>query len=497
MNGLATLIGAEQALLAALILPVLGAACVALLGRAPQVRDAVLVAFALVTFLTTIQLVAPVAAGERPGVELFEFISGISIAFEVEPLGLVFALVASGLWGVTAVYAFGYMRAHHESNQTRFFGFFALAIAAALGIAFARNLVTFFLFYELLTLSTYPLVTHHQDDEARAGGRVYLGILFGTSVALLLLAVIWTFQVAGTTEFQGGGILPTELTSGVVLALLALYVFGIGKAAVMPFHRWLPAAMVAPAPVSALLHAVAVVKAGVFGVLKVIVYVFGLDTLTMLRGDAGLGGRVVLYMACFTVVAASVVALFQDNLKRRLAYSTVSQLSYIVVGALLAHPLAWLGAALHIVTHAVGKITLFFCAGAIQVGAHKKKVSELGGLGRQMPWTMGAFLVASLSIIGLPPLAGVWGKWYLVRGALAVDEPIVVVVLFASSLLNIAYLLPIGVQAFFGEPPAPSDGSDVAKAPQLCVVPLVLTAFLTLVVFVAAPQIGSFVEGAW
>ena len=497
MTALATLVGAEHALLAALILPVVGAGVVLSLGRTPQARDATLVGFAVLTFLTVIQLVVPVAAGERPGFELIELVSGVSIAFEVEPLGLLFGLVASGLWGVTAVYAFGYMRAHHEANQTRFFGFFALAIAAALGIAFARNLVTFFLFYELLTLSTYPLVTHHQDDEARAGGRVYLGVLFGTSVVLLLLAVIWTFQIAGTSEFQTGGMLPEGVSTGVVMTLLALYVFGIGKAAVMPFHRWLPAAMVAPAPVSALLHAVAVVKAGVFGVLKVTVYVFGLDTLAMLRSSGDWTGRWILYVACFTVVTASVVALYQDNLKRRLAYSTVSQLSYIVVGALLANPLAWLGAALHIVTHAVGKITLFFCAGAIQVGAHKKNVSELRGLGRQMPWTMGAFLVASLSIIGLPPLAGLWGKWYLVQGALAVDEPIVVAVLFASSLLNIAYLLPIGVVAFFCEPPAGREATESARAPQLCVAPLVFTAVLTMVIFVVAPQIGSFVEGAW
>ena len=257
-----------------------------------------------------------------------------------------------------------------------------------------------------------------------------------------------------------------------------LFVFGVGKAALMPFHRWLPAAMVAPAPVSALLHAVAVVKAGVFTVLKIAVYIFGIDFL------AGVStGRVMMYLAAATILIASLVALRQDNLKRRLAYSTVSQLSYIVLGAMLANPLAIVGGAMHIATHAVGKITLFFCAGAIDVALHKQNISDMRGIGRAMPFTMGAFLVASLSIIGLPPLAGLWSKWYLALGTLEADELVLLGVLMVSSLLNVAYLLPIPLRAFFGKPEGGEAPTGIKEAPVACVAAILITASGCIVLF--------------
>ena len=256
-------------------LPLVGAALVVVLGRWPNVREAASLVTAGWLFLEVLALLPAVEAGERPAAVLTAVIPEIPIAFEVEPLGMMFALVASFLWIVTTIYSIGYMRGHGESNQTRFYACFAIAIASAIGVAFAANLLTLFVFYEALTLSTYPLVTHSGTDEARRAGRVYLGVLLGTSIAFQLFAILWVFVLAGETGFRPGGILAGHAGPAATAGLLALFVFGIGKAAVMPFHRWLPAAMVAPTPVSALLHAVAVVKAGVFAVLKVVVYVFG------------------------------------------------------------------------------------------------------------------------------------------------------------------------------------------------------------------------------
>ena len=326
----------EQAIACALAVPAVGALLVALAGRAPNLRETITLATAVALLGCVCSLLPVVSAGTRPAVTLFALLPGLQIAFKVEPLGMLFALIASGLWIVNSLYSIGYMRGNGESHQTRFYVCFALALAATMGIAFAGNLFTLFVFYELLTLITYPLVTHHGTDRARDGGRVYLGLLMGTSIVFLLPALVFIWHVAGTTDFTAGGILAGKLPPLALAGLLALCLFGIGKAALMPFHRWLPAAMVAPTPVSALLHAVAVVKAGVFSVVKVIVYVFGIDTLagstSWLVGVAG-----------FTIVAASVVALGADNLKRRLAYSTISQLSYVVMAAAVLAPLSLVG----------------------------------------------------------------------------------------------------------------------------------------------------------
>jgi multicomponent Na+:H+ antiporter subunit D len=391
---------------------------------------------------------------------------------------MLFALVASGLWILNSVYSFGYMRANGELHQTRFYVCFALALAASIGIAYAGNVFTLFVFYELLTLITYPLVTHHGTPEARRGGRIYLGLLIGTSMVLLLPAVIFTWQAAGTTDFQPGGILDGKLSAAALTGLLALYMFGIGKAALMPFHRWLPAAMVAPTPVSALLHAVAVVKAGVFSVVKVLVYVFGVDLLATAEATDWL-----VIVAGFTILAASVVALRADNLKRRLAYSTVSQLSYVVLAAALLAPLSIVGAVMHIAAHALGKITLFFAAGAIYTAAHKTEVSQLDGIGRRMPWTMGAFAVGALSMIGLPPAAGFISKWYMLAGAMAAAQWLAVAVIIASTLLNAGYFLPIVYRAFFRIPDASGHDHPHGEAPLAMVIALTVTAAGTVLLF--------------
>ena len=474
----------ETAIGLALLLPLIAAGLTTLLGRCPNVRELFTLLIAGALLPTVASLTPEVMAGERPSLSLFEVLPGLSIAFEVEPLGLLFAFVASGLWIVTTFYSIGYMRAHHEENQTRFFACFAVAIFGAIGVALAQNMFTLFVFYEVLTLSTYPLVTHSGTEKAKRGGRTYLGILLCTSVAFLLLAVIWTWILAGTLDFREGGILEGKASDGMLAVLLALYAFGTGKAALMPFHRWLPAAMVAPTPVSALLHAVAVVKAGVFTVLKVVVYIFGIDLLS----STGIS-QWLMYVAGATIVIASLIALKQDNLKRRLAYSTVSQLSYIVLGAAMANSLGIIGGGMHIAMHALGKITLFFCAGAIMVATHKTEVSQMRGLGRKMPFTMAAFGIAAISVIGLPPLGGSWSKWYLALGAAESGHLLLLAVLMVSSLLNIAYLMPIPIRAFFLPPDENSAGGGIQEAPVFCVVPLCVTALGSVALFFFANRI--------
>ena len=469
----------EQAIGLALVLPGLGAGAIALAGRAPNLRETVTLLIAAALLACVMLLLPEVLAGARPGFMLFPMLPGLQIAFKAEPLGLLFALIASGLWIVNSLYSIGYMRANQEAKQTRFYVCFALALSATMGIAFAANVFTLFVFYELLTLVTYPLVTHHGTDEARRGGRTYLGLLMGTSIVFLLPALVFIWHLAGTTDFTVGGILAGKLGHAGLAALLALCVFGIGKAALMPVHRWLPAAMVAPTPVSALLHAVAVVKAGVFSVVKLMVYTFGVDNLA----HAGIGGAAdwLVVVAGFSIVAASVVALHADNLKRRLAYSTVSQLAYVVMAAALLAPLSLIGAMLHIAAHAVGKITLFFAAGAIYTAAHKTAVSQLDGIGRHMPWTMAAFTIAALSMIGLPPAVGFISKWYMLSGAMAAQHWVAVSVIVVSTLLNAAYFLPIVYRAFFVAPAVGSTGHGEAPLPMLLA--LCITAAATVLLF--------------
>ena len=493
-----------NAIVLAIALPLAGAVLIAFCDRRPNLRETVTLVTAVLLFATVVSLVSTVTAGGRPEVVLLEIIPGLPLKFTVEPLGMLFALVASGLWIVTSIYSIGYMRANNEHKQTRFYACFAIALAATMGVAFAGNMLTLFIFYEVLTLSTYPLVIHHETEESVAAGRTYLGILLSTSIGLLLLGMLITWTITGTLDFRQGGILTGKTSDAVVGLLLFLYVFGIGKAALMPIHRWLPAAMVAPTPVSALLHAVAVVKAGVFTVVKVIVYIFGIDLLHGLTAATWL-----IYIAGATVLVASIIALRQDNLKLRLAYSTISQLSYVILGAVLANGWSVIGGSMHIAMHALGKITLFFCAGAIYTATHKTKVSELDGIGRVMPFTMFAFFLGSLSVIGLPPFGGSWSKWYLALGAADAGYIVIVAVLMISSLLNVAYLLPVVGRAFFLPAPeaeaatAPAhDGSvgaaaggkakglgSLREAPVFCVVALTVTAVGSFVVFFFADRI--------
>jgi multicomponent Na+:H+ antiporter subunit D len=437
-----------------------------------------------IALAATALMLRPVLAGDAVTLALLPLTQGLELRLDVDALGLTFALLASGLWVVTSVYSSGYVRATDLAHRPRFFAAFAASIGAALGVAFAGNLLTFFLFYELLTLATYPLVIHKETAKAFAAGRRYLAFSLGGGL-VLLTAVAWTWQIAGTLDFTPGGFLHLHASGATLTALFVLYVAGVAvKSAVMPLHAWLPAAMVAPTPVSALLHAVAVVKAGIFGTLRVHGFVFGPASLAGFPGT-----HVLAVLAMVTIVAGSLIALRQDNLKRRLAYSTVVQLSYMVLGAALIAPLAMVGSVVHMVNHGLAKITLFFCAGAIYAAARRENISEFGGLGRQMPWTFGAFTVASLALVGLPLLSGFVGKFFLARGAIEAGDFVAAGVMLGASLLTAAYLLPIVRIAYFGGTGAAESGAgarEPAEAPAAMVVPLVATAVL-VVLFGSVP----------
>ena len=467
----------------AVLVPLAGAGLIALSGRWPNLRETITVFTAVLLFIVNILLAVLVLDGETPALHVAEPVEGVPFAFAIEPLGMLFGLVASFLWIVNSVYSIGYMRGNKEGHQTRFYVCFAVALASTMGLAFSANLFTLFVFYEALTLSTYPLVTHAGTEKAVRAGRVYLGILISTSIVFLLTAILIVWQQTGTLTFAPGGILQGRVSDALGLILLVLFMYGIGKAALMPIHPWLPAAMVAPTPVSALLHAVAVVKAGVFTVVKVIVYVFGLDYLQNLGGSEWL-----LYVSGATIIVASVIALQADNLKRRLAYSTVSQLSYVIMAAALFTPMAVAGAVLHIAAHAFGKITLFFAAGSIYTAAHKTEVSQLDGIGRRMPWTMAAFGIGALSMIGLPLTAGFVSKWYFLSGALDTRSVVTICVIFASTLLNAGYFLPIVYRAFFRPAPEGGPHDDHGEAPFPIVLALSITAAGTIVLFLM-PQL--------
>lgn len=450
---------APLALALLLLIPSIAALLIPLAAKRPNIREGITVLSGLALLGVVIWLVRYVGQSpdNRPELYLIEFAGRFNLSLRLEPLGAVFAAIASSLWLVNTAFTIGYMRGNSEKNQTRFFTCVAIAIAAVMGIAAAGNLITLFVFYEILTLSTFPLVTHKGDEKAKRGGRIYLLILMATSLGLLLPAIITTHVLAGTTEFAVGGVFPAGFSPVAAGILLFLFAFGIGKAALMPIHPWLPNAMVAPTPVSALLHAVAVVKAGVFTMLKVVVYVFGIE-LTAQTNAAS----VLCWIAAITIVLASVIALRKDNLKARLAYSTVSQLAYVTLGAMLAAPAAIMGGALQIIMHAWGKITLFMCAGAIYTVAHRTEISTLNGLGRTMPLVFGAFLIGSLSIIGLPPMGGSWPKYFLILGSLDAGQQALLAALIVSSILNVAYLVPIAVRGFMLPPDNPKADAKLA-----------------------------------
>jgi len=461
--------------------PLVAIPFIAVSDSRPNLRESWTILASVTMFLIVASMLPQILDGKVIEYHLLTLFPGLDIKFRVDPFGIFFATTASFLWIIVSFYSIAYMRSLHEHAQTRYYICFAIALLGASGVAFSANLITILVFYEVLTLSTYPLVIHHEDSEAIKGARRYVTYLLGTSIAFNLPAIYLTYIFGQTLEFSNGGILAGTASPFVITVIFVLFVAGIGKAAMMPLHSWLPAAMVAPTPVSALLHAVAVVKAGVFTVARIVLYVFGVDLLSKL----GLG-IILAYFASFTIIVASIIALRQDNLKLRLAYSTVSQLSYIILGVSLLTLRGITGGITHIAMHAFGKITLFLCAGSILVASGKKNISEMKGIGKKMPITMFAFFVGALSVIGIPPCGGFISKWYLALGCIEAKQIPLLVVLLTSSFLNAAYFLPIVYQAFFGEP-----GSDdhfykderVQEGPLLAVAALGLTALCSIALF--------------
>ncbi|OEU70566.1 MAG: cation:proton antiporter [Desulfovibrio sp. S3730MH75] len=442
-------------------------------------RESVSMIAGILTFLSVLSMVPAVLEGSIRHFTLFTIMPGITVSFAADGLAFVFALVASLLWIFATSYNIGYMRSENEHAQTRYYFCFAVAIFGALGVAFAANIFTLYLFYEVISVFTYPLVAHHQDDTSFNGARKYMVYLMGTSKLFLLPAMVLTYVLCGTLDFNltdiQHGIFPADADPTLVIITYVLYIAGLAKAALMPFHNWLPSAMVAPTPVSALLHAVAVVKAGVFSVSRIILSGFGVD----LMDSLGLG-LPTAYLAAITIVTASLIALTKDDIKARLAYSTVSQLSYIIIGVAMLTPEAVQGGLMHIAHHAFSKITLFFGAGAIYVATHLKQISKMDGLGRRMPWTFGAFAIASLSMIGVPPVSGFATKWYLAKGAVTIGEWGILIALLASTLLNAGYFAPIIYRAFFK---APAEGANIEQykeAPLSMVIPLCTTALVSV-----------------
>ena len=463
--------------LLAVVAPALGALLIAWTGeRRANLREFWSVSAGVVMFALVAGMIPEVLAGRTPECVLFRILPGIELAFRVDAFGLLFAAGASLLWILTSCYSIGYMRSLKEHSQTRYFACFALALSATVGVAFSANLFTVFLFYEALTLVTYPLVGHKETVEARAGARKYVIYLLGAAKLFLLAAIILTYNVAGTLEFRSGGILSAEQAAAqpvLLFIIFALFLFGFAKNALMPLHSWLPAAMVAPTPVSALLHAVAVVKTGVFCTVRVVLFVFGPSTMRDIGAD-----QLALVAASVTILVGSLLAMGQDNLKARLAFSTVSQLSYIILGVALLNQSGVLGGVAHITNHAVSKITLFFCAGSIYVSTHKTEISQMSGLAKRMPWTMAAFALASLSVVGIPLTSGFVSKWYLALGTVDGGRFVLLGVLLVSSFLNAIYLGSIVYKAYFEE--ASPTSEEVREAPWI-VAPLAVSAAASLI----------------
>jgi len=465
--------------LLAVLVSATGALLIIASSKRPNIRESWSIIAGILKLLIVVSMVPYILDGKTIEYTLFTLLPGIELKFRVDSFGILFALGASFLWILTSFYSIGYMRSLKEHAQTRYFACFAVALSTTMGVAFSANLFTMFLFYEGLTLVTYPLVAHKETPEAKAGSRKYVIYLLGAAKGFLIAALILTYNLSGTLEFSKGGIFSANVQTGsewLLAIIFILFLFGFAKCAIMPLHSWLPAAMVAPTPVSALLHAVAVVKTGVFTVLRVIFFVFGADLMKSLGVDI-----FTIFFASFTILMASIVALSRDDLKARLAFSTVSQLSYIILGAAMLTPSSIVGGIIHITNHAFSKITLFFCAGSIYVSTHKTHVSQLSGIGKKMPWTMAAFAVATLSMIGVPPVCGFITKWYLVIGSLERHSIAILMVLLASSFLNAAYFVPIMYKAFFEREETGHHGTDLTNHEEVrenpfVVVPLVLTA---------------------
>jgi multicomponent Na+:H+ antiporter subunit D len=434
----------------AIIWPSIAALLILVSDKRPNLRESWTLLGGAGLCFTVLSMITAILQNGPIHFTWFTLFPGIDFAFKVDALGLIFAITSSCLWILVSIYSIGYMRSLKEHAQTRFYFCFALALLGAIGIALAANLVTMFVFYEILTISTYPLVAHEESPEALSAGHKYLAYLL-TGGVFFLIAILMTYYLVGTTEFNYQGILKPALDTTSKLTLQVIFfcfLLGFAKAAWMPVHSWLPTAMVAPTPVSALLHAVAVVKAGVFGIIRIVCHIYGIDLMQIL----GLG-LALAAIAAVTIIVANIYAIGQNNLKRMLAYSTINQLSLIILGVALLSPMSITGAMLHIPFHGFMKITLFLCAGAIAAITGIKTINDLAGIGRVMPVTLGAFLIGAFGMCGIPPLAGFISKWHIVSGAVESGHLFFVLIICVGSLLDVVYFFPVLRTAFFAKIP--------------------------------------------
>lgn len=475
----------------AVFVSMFAAGAILLIGNkiSQNLRESFTMGAAVIKAICVFSMIPDVSDGEEFNITLFPIAGGIDMEFKVDALGMVFACVASGLWIITSIYSIGYMRQHEEKHQTGYYVAFAICLSGAIGICFAANLLTFFIFYEILTIATYPLVVHYRNAAGKTSGRKYLLYTFA-SAQMFFAGIIFVYVTCGTLEFTPGGFIGNSMTMGMVsLAFFLMVIGGAVKAGLMPVHGWLPSAMVAPTPVSALLHAVAVVKAGAFCIIRIVGYTFGPE----LCKDSG-ATDVLAWFAVVTILLASLVAIQKDNLKARLAFSTIGQMSYIILGICILTPEAASGAIFHIVAHAVMKITLFMCAGAIFVTTHKSEISQMRGIGRRMPLTMTAFIIASLGIAGLPFIVGFVSKISIIQGAAAAGQPLFIATLIASALLSLTYLVPVGYIAFAVKDINP-DFRDYhmtleGEANKAMLTPIIITACIAVILGMA-PNAGA------
>jgi len=418
---------------------------------------------------------------------IFQFNDFLNIYFKIDKLGMLFSLLVSVLWIFTTIYSMEYMK--HEGKEKRFFTFFMATLGVTLGIAFSGNLITLYIFYEFLTLITFPLVIHSETAEALKSGKKYLIYSFG-GAALILLGMVIVFYLTNDTTFVQSGIVKNLSGSNINLYMISYTAMFIGfgvKAALVPFHSWLPAAMVAPTPVSALLHAVAVVKSGVFALFRMSYFIFGAGVLARFHINV-----LLTVLIAVSIIMGSFLALHQSNLKKRLAYSTISQLGYILLGLVMLNKEAFMGGLLHLINHAFIKITLFFCVGAILYTTHKTDISQIRGIGKEMPITMGCFAIASISLVGIPPTNGFVSKWYLAQGGLNAGKWIFPVILLLSALLTALYLLPIITEAFFRK--GENEVVSVKEAPMKMLIPIVSITVIVVFLGLFPNEVIAFVE---
>ncbi|MGI6680921.1 MAG: proton-conducting transporter membrane subunit [Bdellovibrionota bacterium] len=477
------------------IYPIILIACIYIFRKLKIMRDFFMVFTGFMLTLISILFYQTTSSNFIYTTDLFELLKNGRLSFLFDASGTIFFMIISILWTLTSIYSIGYMRTLKERSQNRFYSFFALAIFASIGICFSKNLLTLFIFYEILSISTYPLVTHHQDKASMVSGRKYLGYILGGSIGLVLPAIVYIYLKTGTLDFTANGILANANFSSLeIFVLLSMFLFGFAKAAVMPMHAWLPNAMVAPTPVSALLHAVAVVKSGVFSIYRVVAFIFGTEFLkTQKLGTVSIS-LIFCTVVSITIILGALMALNQDNLKKRLAYSTISQLSYVLLGIFALNPYAISGALFYLVSHAFAKITLFFIVGVILVSTGKERLSEIGGLGYKMPITFICFFIASLALVGLPPSGGFLAKYMLLEGMLWENKIAFLIVYLVSSFLALIYLFPILFKAFEFDKSSDksSDNSSkkevkesplIRKVPMLCMFSIVATTLISLLLF--------------